>query len=1347
MNQNSKENNQNNTNLMSFIQKTQDNSSKSNHHDSNPDEWYDDSEDNDYNYDYLEEESYDSSEQILEEKGSDYVLLAPENLSPSYLIDVKYDGKNEKAYVKLYNPDDERVYRWYDTTNHLPYLLTTMKKADVENIIGNEKEYVGCEVVKKYSRLNQKNLSLTKVLATNPLAIGGRDRSYREKIKPAFEANIRYHLNYIYDNSLIPGLFYEVKDKKLIRKEQKIDQNVKQSILEIFKGQSPEILELVEQYLPLFFAPIPMIKRCSVDIEVESEKNKIPDPYAAEQKVISIAITKEKNETCVYVLNEDKKKIDKNKISMNVKEFENEADLLVEVFKEISKNPMVVTFNGDSFDFLYLDNRAKKLKIQESLIPFVRTRTQDVYLVNGVHFDLYRFFRQPAIRIYAFGGAYERNTLDELGKTLLNKEKLKHEKDIWDLDLEELIEYNGRDAEITYELTSFNNNQVIELIIMLSRITKMPIDDFTRASISIWIQNWMYFEHRIRNNLIPRQEDILQLKGDTSTEAIIKGKKYQGAIVIEPQAGVWWNVYTLDFASLYPSIIKTRNLSYESINCNHPECKKNKIPETNHWICERQVGISSMLIGFIRDMRVYWFKERAKDASLSENDRKQSDVIQSSLKVLLNACLPYDEELIIRDKNKAIKKIKIGDLKFQNWRDLEVLSVELNKENFGKKIFVPILDFMDNGEQELIEITAKDGRSLRCTKEHVIPRFFNGKILEIAAEDLKVGDDILFCNKIELPNNKSEHLFIPDELLIDFLIGLSRDNYVKYSYRNNQYTENPIIALINEKFQYSKQSKMYKCLWSQLQEEEKSLLKENSQNFEFKIKQHGIVGKWYPAQIELSEDFFKLLGYYISEGSIAKNRFHIYQKKINNEKKYSTIEDVMEKFSKKRYFQLYTTERSFTGNGNIMTELLKALCGKGSRNKRIPTHILNKKRSEVLLDAYFLGDGNYNKRGKKRYSTISVQLKNDLIYLINGLNLNASIHKGKSGIFRIVETDGKNYKRKGMSELQFNNTTVDKIVSIVSLPKERVYDITTGNGWFITTNGLVVHNCYGVFGSDNFALYCPPVAESTAALAREAISKTKQYAEEKLGLKVLYGDTDSVFIHRPTSENIKELEKWSMDTFQIELGTDYIFRYCCLSDRKKNYFGITTKGVPIVKGLMGKKKNTPELAKKPFEKALDILAKVKNPEELEAAKSKIIKTVQRVNQKISKREFNLEELAISVTLSKKINQYDSWTQPLQAAIQLIEKFPEREKPTIGSLISFVKTKPFKISSHSVKLSDKITGSYECSVKPIELAKKTDVDIAKVKELLKSTLIQLLDTIGISWTESIEGQKSLDNWFK
>ncbi len=864
--------------------------------------------------------------QTLEDKGKDYIQIAPDNLPPSILIDVKYDGKNEQAYAKLFNLEDGRVYRWYDNTNHLPYLLTTLSKTQVEAQLKNEKEFIGCEIVKRHNLLNDKTINLTKVLATNPLAIGGKNNSYRDQLSPSFESNIRYHLNYIYDRHLVPGTYYKIQNGELISEEPTISLEVQEGILEIFKGQSQEIARLVKQNMPLFFAPIPNIKRCSVDIELHSEPNKIPDPNAAIEKVISIGISDTDGDTCVYVLNEEGKQIDKIKAISKFIEFKDEAELLKAVFKKIGEYPVVITFNGDNFDFLYLDNRAKKLKIEETLIPFIRTRTQDIYLSHAVHIDLYRFFRQPAMRIYAFGGAYERVTLNELGKSLLDKEKVKLDKNIWDLDLEDLITYNAQDAEITLELTTFSNNQAIELIFMLSRITKMPIDDFTRSSVSIWIQNWMYFEHRLLNYLIPRKQDILQLKGDTSTEAIIKGKKYQGAIVIEPQVGVWWNVSVLDFASLYPSIIKTRNLSYETINCTHAECKGNKIPETSHWVCSKKAGISSMLVGFIRDIRVYWFKDRAKDPSLSESERNQSNVIQSSLKVLLNAS-------------------------------------------------------------------------------------------------------------------------------------------------------------------------------------------------------------------------------------------------------------------------------------------------------------------------------------------------------------------------------------------------------------------------------------YGVFGSDNFALYCPPVAESTAAIAREAISKTKQYCEQKLGLKVLYGDTDSIFVLKPTEDNIKELENWSMKTFQIELGTDYVFRYCGLSDRKKNYFGITTTGKPIVKGLMGKKKNTPILAKRPFEKALEILSEVQNPEELEVAKKQIIKITKKVVQEISKREFNLEDLAITVTLSKKLEQYDSWTQPLQTAIQLIVAFPEGERPSVGSFVSFIKTKPFKIQANDVKLSDKINKSSECSVKPLQLAKKIDVDIPKIKELLKTTLVQLFDTIGISWDESVEGQKSLDNWFK
>jgi len=82
------------------------------------------------------------NEHLEEEKGNEFIFLAPNNLPPSYLLDVKYDGKIEKAYVKLLNLEDGKIYRWYDNTGHLPYLITTTNKNDIEKLLKNEKDYV-----------------------------------------------------------------------------------------------------------------------------------------------------------------------------------------------------------------------------------------------------------------------------------------------------------------------------------------------------------------------------------------------------------------------------------------------------------------------------------------------------------------------------------------------------------------------------------------------------------------------------------------------------------------------------------------------------------------------------------------------------------------------------------------------------------------------------------------------------------------------------------------------------------------------------------------------------------------------------------------------------------------------------------------------------------------------------------------------------------------------------------------------------------------------------------------------------------------------------------------------------
>src|SRR5207245_4234379 len=110
------------------------------------------------------------------------------------------------------------------------------------------------------------------------------------------------------------------------------------------------------------------------------------------------------------------------------------------------------------------------------------------------------------------------------------------------------------------------------------------------------IRSILIHEHRARVFIISRSEEITAKKGSTSTTAVIKGKKYKGGMVVDPVPCVHFGVAVLDFASLYPSIIKTWNLGYETILCGHTDCRTNKIPDTDHRVCRQRKAMESQIV-------------------------------------------------------------------------------------------------------------------------------------------------------------------------------------------------------------------------------------------------------------------------------------------------------------------------------------------------------------------------------------------------------------------------------------------------------------------------------------------------------------------------------------------------------------------------------------------------------------------------------------------------------------------------------------------------------------------------------------------------------------------------------
>ena len=499
-------------------------------------------------------------------------------------------------------------------------------------------------------------VQVTKIVAQDPLAIGGRPSGTIRDIIPedyprvfgckiqdsdtkVWESKIKYYQSYIYDRQLLPGMIYEVKDGDLVAGvvEQAIENLNK--IRALFKDCTAEEREFAEMWARLLEYPAPKFRRAAIDIEVYSPlSSRMPDAREGACPVIACSVYSSDGEKRVLVLRREGMRQGDLALTagMDVEYCETEEELLRKVFDVLWTYPFILTFNGDDFDLRYLAHRAYNLGFSKKEIP-IDIGKRVCLLRYGIHIDLYKFYFNRSVQIYAYGGKYKDVSLDDVGNALIGVEKLHLEKAFGDLSYSELAAYCLRDSEITYKLTSFDDDSAMKLILVLARISSMPMEDVSRQGVSRWIRNFMHREHRKKNMLIPNAEDILTKKGKTSTTAVIKGKKYKGAIVVEPTPGVHFNVAVMDFPSLYPSIIKVWNLGYQSICCNHPGCKEHTIPDTQHWVCTEKRALESLLVGSLRDLRVRWYKSRAKDKSLPPELRSWYNIAQGALKVILNA--------------------------------------------------------------------------------------------------------------------------------------------------------------------------------------------------------------------------------------------------------------------------------------------------------------------------------------------------------------------------------------------------------------------------------------------------------------------------------------------------------------------------------------------------------------------------------------------------------------------------------------------------------------------------------------------------------------------------------------
>ncbi|MEM3927040.1 MAG: DNA polymerase II [Desulfurococcaceae archaeon] len=215
---------------------------------------------------------------------------------------------------------------------------------------------------------------------------------------------------------------------------------------------------------------------------------------------------------------------------------------------------------------------------------------------------------------------------------------------------------------------------------------------------------------------------------------------------------------------------------------------------------------------------------------------------------------------------------------------------------------------------------------------------------------------------------------------------------------------------------------------------------------------------------------------------------------------------------------------------------------------------------------------------------------------------------------------------------------------------------------------ILANATYGYMGWAGARWYCRECAEAVTAWGRQTINKAIEIARA-LGLRVIYGDTDSIFVtHDPGK--IEEFARIVENDLGFEIKIDKIYKRVFFSEAKKRYAGLLEDGRIDIVGFEAVRGDWAEIAKEVQEKVTEILLRYGDLE-------KAIDYVRNVISDLNQYKVPLEKLIIWKTLTKPIEEYEADAPHVAVAKKMIRK---GIKIAIGDKVGYVVLKGYgKIS--------------------------------------------------------------------
>jgi len=167
-------------------------------------------------------------------------------------------------------------------------------------------------------------------------------------------------------------------------------------------------------------------------------------------------------------------------------------------------------------------------------------------------------------------------------------------------------------------------------LIDLGRITGIPLQLLSRLSPGSAVTALQVNQALKDGVLIPWRRNLSE--NFKTAEELLRSDR--GALILEPRVGIYENAAEVDFTSLFPHIMVTKNISPETVLCECCPDSPERVPFIGYNICQKRVGLIPRVIGPL-------IKRRLAYKKMADSGSEEHRMMQNVLKWLLVTSFGY----------------------------------------------------------------------------------------------------------------------------------------------------------------------------------------------------------------------------------------------------------------------------------------------------------------------------------------------------------------------------------------------------------------------------------------------------------------------------------------------------------------------------------------------------------------------------------------------------------------------------------------------------------------------------------------------------------------------------------